>query len=338
MPERTEFEYLQQRKALEFTGIDIESWNSRTPEDRKKEYHKKIMKVILKNHPDKHPGLAEDSAEHLKWVENTKLLTSISYDYGTVPDDISQHSADASYFSSSEVPNPFSNSSSSTQSSQVFTPPKSVDELASNLRRSGSRPPLNGKYYPTPGYELNKGTAYYEGVKEYIPNLLRWEDWGKLDQSKCGSDFGFVTEQIATKLYLKDYLGADVFVSAMVSQDKARIKAAFDQMIANIKNRNIFLSLFSSTQSQLAMFVDKFCRFTPKGDRGAIEGIDAYTILLLCQSLSLMLPYHIIDPDFDMDQELIRTLLTQYVSGHATTLQLEAGVSSSPAIMNQTGK
>ncbi len=48
------------------------------------------------------------------------------------------------------------------------------------------------------------------------------------------------------------------------------------------------------------MFVDKFCQSAPKGGRGGqIEGINAETILLLCKSLSLMLPYHIIDPNFD---------------------------------------
>jgi len=87
MQERIESEYAQQRKALEFLSINIEDWDSQTPENRRKNYHKIIMKAILKNHPDKHPGLAEDSPEFIKWNDNTKLLNSISYDYGTAAPD-----------------------------------------------------------------------------------------------------------------------------------------------------------------------------------------------------------------------------------------------------------
>lgn len=325
MRERTEQEYAEQSKALELVGIDKDHWDSLSPADRRTQYHRLIMRTLLKHHPDKHPEFAKDSEEFLQCEENTKLLNSISYDYGCRPPaEYSSGSQSSAAFRENSYSNHFD---SSTRASGVFVPPRNAEELFTNLDRASYQFRKDGK-----------GNDYYEAVKEYIPNLVPWTEWTKLDLGKCGNDLGFVVEQIATKSFLADFSGADVFVSAMVSRDKRRIKEAFDQMVADIKNRNIFLSIFSSTQSRLEELVNRFCRFTPSSDGGQILGIGGGTVLLLCESLSLRLPYQIINVYHDMDQELIRTLLSQYVFSPAPTLQLEDHMSHAAAIVNQTRK
>ena len=305
MPERTEFECSQLRHALEFININIAEWNDHTPEDRKKNYHKIIIKALLKNHPDKHPQLPKDSAEFIQYCETTTLLNSIDYDHGT--------SDYESSFSSEPAP---AQATSSVDIPHEFTMPKNIDELVKNLKKAG---------YPP--YPRNKGNAYYEAIKECIPNIVTWEEHGKLDQYYCGSDFSYIVTAINTKCCLKNYQGADVFVSALVSKNKNRIKDAFDQMINKVKNEYSILNFFSTPESRVAGLIDKFCKFNKRIDGEVLlpSVIDKKTVLLfLCKSLSLMLPYHIIDLNSEMDQELVRTLLTEYAAGKAT-LQLEAG-------------
>lgn len=313
---RSEQDNLLQRKALEFLKIDINEWNKLTKEDRKKNYHKKIMKAILENHPDRHADLAKDSPEFNQFNENTKLLNSISYDYDVALSGVSNVSVNptrqSGYYQSSNM------NDQPTSSSSVFdmTPPRTEQELISGLER-----------YSYGAHNNKLGSIYYQAFKEYIPNLVPWEHWAKLQHMGVGNDYGFVVAQIATKMYLQNYKGADVFVSAMVSQDNNRIKAAFDLMVSNLKNRNFFMAFFAPSLDQ---FIGEFCKFTPVGGKGGIiAGVDAYTVLSLCKALSLNLPYNIIDPHFDMDQDLIRALLTKYVKGESPALRLQDGKTTS---------
>ena len=326
-----EIEMEQQRQALELAKININDWNGTTPDERRIKYRKVILNALRENHPDKHSGQAENSAELKakleRYTENTKLLNSISYD-DAVRDRLPQSAADA--FAPSSVAQPYP----SPNSSELFTPPKNAEELVEGLNRGGYRPPHNGRYYPEPGYELNKGTDYYEAVKEHIPNILTWEQSDCLQASSewCGSDLGRVTMLIATKHHLKDYRGADVLVSALVSQDETRIKDAFDSMISHLRQRPrfSFWRLFTSVDAEIAGFIDRFCCFKPKAEAGGlIVGINADNVRLVCQSLSLIVPDQIRNPSVEMEEERIRELLTEYVSRPRTTLQLEGG---SPAV------
>lgn len=307
--------FMPKREALEFLKIDITEWNElETSVARKNKYHKMIIKEIVKNHPDKHPEAVNGSPEHTQWVENTKLLNSIDYENCAEPANTSYDQTSSS--SSSSKTNHSTSNQEHPQSHdlrKMFPHPKNAKQLINGI--------INGGYR---SYTMDgRGNDYYEAFKELIPNMVPWSEWSKLSYY-AGRDYGFVVCQIATKMYLEGYAGAENLLSAFVSQNKNRIKESFDQMVSKIKSRNFFMRFFSSTESQLNQFIDKFCQFTPEGGKrnGLIVGINASTVLLLCQSLNLSLPYNIIDPNFDLDQELIRMLLTNYVL-NKNGLQLE---------------
>lgn len=345
MRSNVEIDYDQQRSALEFLNISIDDWYSLTPADRRTTYHKKIMRAILENHPDKHPGLAEDSEEYNRWHRNTALLNSINYEY----DAPQVNEADIPASSPQAYAAEQSTGSYSSSSVPTFKYPKSIDEFVKTVdeyyhqytpRDESVKTITVGPCTRAPD---NNNTCiselYVKAVKECLPKFINvnnyTEQMDKLLNSRTQESFGrdlpYFLDQIDNKCcHLVGYQGVDTFAAAMISRDKTRIKDAFDHMVSIIKKGGYLSRFFSTPDSRLAEFIDKFCHFAVimKNGRAKYTGIQVDSVRVLCKSLSLMLPYEIIDATNELDQELIRTLLTRYVSGPAATLQLEDGATS----------
>lgn len=287
-------QYERQKQALKFLNISEDVWNSSTPAERREKFRRIHINAMREYHPDRHSDLVEGSSEYLEMDVTIKLLTSIDYDYATVPD------------VAARVEAAFKPDFSPSRRSKPQYVPATFDELLRGLRSHHNVMRLE----------------YYEQVKESIPNLVPWSKWVDVRETGgVGQDYPWIVNQIATKRYLQGYKGADVLVSALVSQNQERIKGAFDQMILHIRKTSYLMTFFGNIESRLNTFIDQFCRFKP--DDSFFVGIDAKTTLLICRSLSLLLPYQVINPVEELDEGLIRMELRRYIYGIKPVLQLE---------------
>jgi len=296
----TRNEQIQLMAALDFLKINHQEWDQKSPQERRLSYRKKIMSNLLEHHPDRQGRLQKDDPVKIEHERITKLLNGIDYAFVTmggyeeIPD-------------AAEPSDAFSHRASSTNDFSSLPSPKNGVEFNQNMVRLSPEGRL----------------SYYEFMKEKLPNIIKfeegiepfenfrntiWRDY-KSQWELYLHETQWIDAQVITRFHLKNYNGADDFVSAFVSKDRNRIKLTFDSMVSSAQNEHSFMRFFRT--DKVKGLIHAFCEFKPID--GGIYGIQIEVVLLLCQSLALNIPYHLIDPQEELDQELIRTTLTAYV-------------------------
>jgi hypothetical protein len=282
-------------KALNYLKIPLIDWNSKSEEQRKTEYKAKIMKELLKNHPDKSN---KDGCEDI-----TKLLTFINshYDYSTdglVTNSLgsASGSTDHQKMDRNDVMKKFGFAAN--------LQPTSVVQIIRDL-----------SYIEKRQDDANElGLYYYNAIKPSIPKIKDLKPGMVFSNMAMSfSKVGINQQQIellgsllSMKMTLIDHDASDLFVDAMASEDKTVIELTFKTMLAQARlgvlSKNPFRMVNLYDKSPPVSQIDKLITY--------FNELENHTLLnLLADSLHLKQPHE------PLVISELKTLLINHING-----------------------